>query len=101
MPNDPQQIARLAVGVDDRPRLWTAFDSYARHHAEHAHPEHAQLREAAESARAAHGKAWRAVAAARRRHENELAPFGSLAWTPDPAKRLSDADRDIAAAHTE
>jgi exodeoxyribonuclease V alpha subunit len=101
MPTDPQQIARLADRADDRPRLGTAFDSYARHHAEHAHPEHAQLRKAAESARAAHGKVWRAVAAARRQHENELAPFGSLAWTPDPTERLSDADRDIATAHTE
>jgi conjugative relaxase-like TrwC/TraI family protein len=101
MPTDPRQIARLADRADDRPRLWTAFDSYARYHAEHAHPEHAQLQEAAESARAAQEEAWRAVAAARRQHENELAHLGSLAWTPDPAERLADTGRDIAADHTE
>ena len=101
MPTDPQQIARLADRSDDRPRLWTAFDSYARHHAEHAHPEHAQLRATAATAQEAHRHAGAAVADARRQHEDRLARFGSLAWTLDPAERLADTDRDIAAAHTE
>ena len=101
MPTDPQQIARLADRSDDRPRLWTAFDSYARHHAEHAHPEHAQLRATAATAQEAHRHAGAAVADARRQHEDRLARFGPLAWTLDPAERLADTDRDIAAAHTE
>ncbi|WP_336029194.1 MobF family relaxase [Geodermatophilus sp. FMUSA9-8] len=101
MPTDSQQIARLADRSDDRPRLWTAFDSYARGHAEHAHPEHAQLRAAAATAQKAHWHAGAAVAAARRQHEDRLARFGSLAWTLDPAERLADTDRDIAADHTE
>ncbi|NEK86466.1 relaxase domain-containing protein [Blastococcus saxobsidens] len=101
IPTDPQQIARLADRADDRPRLWTAFDSYARHHAEHAHPEHAQLHATAATAQETHRHAGAAVADARRQHENRLARFGSLAWTLDPAERLSDADRDIAATQAE
>jgi hypothetical protein len=101
MPTDPQQIARLADRADDRPRLWTAFDSYARHHAEHAHPEHAQSRATAATAQEIHRHAGAAVADARRQHEARLARLGPLAWTLDPAQRLSDADRDIAATHTE
>jgi hypothetical protein len=101
MPTDPQQIARLADRSDDRPRLWTAFDSYARQHAEHAHPEHAQLRATAASAQEAHRHAGTAVADARRQHEDRLARFGSLAWTLDPAERLSDTDRHITAARAE
>ena len=101
MPTDPQQIARLADRSDDRPRLWTAFDSYARHHAELAHPEHAQLRATAATAQETHRHAGAAVADARRQHEDRLARFGPLAWTLHPAERLSDADRDITTAHTE
>jgi hypothetical protein len=101
MPTDPQQIARLADRADDRPRLWTAFDSYARGHAERAHPEHARLCATAATAQEAHRHAGAAVVDARRAHEERLARFGSLAWTLDPAERLADTDRDIAAAHTE
>ncbi|WP_336031980.1 MobF family relaxase [Geodermatophilus sp. FMUSA9-8] len=101
MPTDPQQIARLADRADDRPRLWTAFNSYARHHAEHAYPEHAQWHAAAATAQEAHRHAEAAVVDARRQHEGRLARFGSLAWTLDPAERLSDTDRHIAATRTE
>jgi exodeoxyribonuclease V alpha subunit len=98
MPTDPQQIARLADRSDDRPRLWTAFDSYARHHAEHAYPEHAQLRATAATAQEAHRHAGAAVHHARRQHEDRLARFGPLAWTLDPAERLSDSEHQVAAA---
>ncbi|CCG04773.1 MobF family relaxase [Blastococcus saxobsidens] len=101
MPTDPQLIARLADRSDDRPRLWTAFDSYARHHAERAHPENAQSRGTAATAQEAHRHAGAAVADARRQHEERLARFGSLAWTLDPAGRLAHTDRNITAAHTE
>ncbi|MBN1094019.1 relaxase domain-containing protein [Blastococcus sp. TML/M2B] len=101
IPTDPQQIARLADRADDRPRLWTAFDSYARHHAEHAHPEHTQLRAAAATAQETHRHAAAALADARRQHEDRLARFGPLAWTPDPAEGLADTDRAITAARAE
>jgi hypothetical protein len=101
MPTAPQQIARLADRSDDRPRLWTAFDQYARHHAEHAHPEHPALRATAATAQESHRHAGTAMAHARRQLEDRLARFGSLSWTPDPAERLADTDRDIATARTE
>jgi hypothetical protein len=101
MPTEPQQIARLADRADDRPRLWADFDSYARHHAERAHPEHAQLRAAAATAQEAHRHAGAAVADARRQHEDRLARFGPLAWALDPAERLADTDRHITATRAE
>ncbi|CCH86246.1 conjugative relaxase TrwC [Modestobacter italicus] len=101
MPTDLQQIARLADRADDLPKLWTAFDQYARHHAEHAHPEHAESRATAATAQETHRHAGAAVADARRQHEDRLACFGPLAWTLDPAERMSDTDRDIAATRTE
>ncbi|RBY96566.1 TrwC relaxase [Blastococcus sp. TF02-8] len=101
MPIEPKQIARLADRSDDRPRLWTAFDTYARHHAEHTHPEHAQLLAVTAAAQEAHRHAGAEVVDARRQHEDRLARFGRLAWTPDPAERLVDIDRDIAATQTE
>jgi exodeoxyribonuclease V alpha subunit len=101
MPTELQQIARLADRADDRPRLWTALDSYARHHAEHAYPEHARFRATAATAQETHRHAGAAVADARRQHEDRLARFGPLAWSLDPAEKLTDADRDIAATQTE
>ncbi|GAB3312784.1 hypothetical protein GCM10027451_25960 [Geodermatophilus aquaeductus] len=101
MPADPQQIACLADRADDRPRLWTAFDSYARRHADHAHPQHAQLGATAATAQEAHQHAEVALAHARRQHEHRVTLFGSLGWTPDPAERLANTDRHIAADHTE
>jgi hypothetical protein len=101
MPTDPRQIARMTDRADDRPRLWTAFDQHARHHAERAHPEHAQLRATAATAQAAHGHAGTAVAGARRQHEERLARFGPLAWALDPAERLADTDRAITTARAE
>ncbi|WP_233517953.1 hypothetical protein [Geodermatophilus marinus] len=101
MPTEPQQIARLADRSDDRPRLWAAFDSYARRHAERAYPEHAQLRATAVTAQETHRHAGAAVDHARRQHQDRLARFGRLAWTLDPAERLTDTDRGIATAHTE
>ncbi|TFV89905.1 MobF family relaxase [Blastococcus sp. CT_GayMR16] len=101
MPTDPQQIASLADRSDDRPRLWTAFDSYARHDTEHVRPEHAQLRATAATAQQAHRHAGAALADARRQHENRLARFGSLSWTLDPAERLADTDRHITGTRAE
>ncbi|WP_245160084.1 hypothetical protein [Blastococcus sp. CT_GayMR20] len=101
MPTDPQQIARLSDRSDDRPRLWTAFDSYARHHAEHAHPEHEQLRATAATAQQTHRHAGAAATDARRQLEDRLARFGHLAWTLDPAERLTDTDLAITAARAE
>jgi conjugative relaxase-like TrwC/TraI family protein len=101
LPADTRQMAQVAGWFDDRPALWTAFDTAGRRAAGQAHPEHAELRAAADAAQHEHAHARSVLREARRQHEDRLAPFGALAWTPDPAGRLADADRDIAATHHE
>jgi exodeoxyribonuclease V alpha subunit len=101
LPTDPHQIARVADRFDDRPALWTAFDTTAHRAAEREHPDHAQLHAAAEAARRAVEQARRALADAHRRHDERLAPLGPIAWTPDPQGRLADLERDLAATRHE
>jgi exodeoxyribonuclease V alpha subunit len=101
LPNDPNRIARAAGWFDDRPALWRAFDTAGRGTAEREHPEHAQLRAAADAARRAHDDARRALAEAHRRRDERFDPFGPIGWAPDPEARLADLERDIAATHQE
>jgi hypothetical protein len=95
LPTDPQQIASVAGGFDDRPALWTGFDQAARRAAEAAHPGHAALAGAAATARAAADAARRALNDARREDADRAARFGHHAHTADPAPRLADAERDL------
>ncbi len=97
LPGDPGRLAQLADRSDDRPALATAFGAAARRAAEHARPEHAVLRAAAGTARCEHEQARHALTEAERRRTDELGWFGALGRTPDPAGRLADLDRDIAA----
>ncbi|WP_336032482.1 MobF family relaxase [Geodermatophilus sp. FMUSA9-8] len=101
LPTDPRDLARLTDRSDDRPALWRALDAAARQAAENAHPEHAQVRAAADTARHAAEQVQRALAEASRRRDERLGPFGSVAWTPDPAGRLADLQRDIATTRHE
>jgi exodeoxyribonuclease V alpha subunit len=101
LPTDPNQIARVADWFDDRPALWTAFDASAHRAAAREHPEHAQLRAAAEAAQRADEQAWRALADAHRRRDERLAPLEPIAWTPNPEGRLVDLERDVAATRQE
>ncbi|CCG05649.1 Conjugative TrwC relaxase (fragment) [Blastococcus saxobsidens DD2] len=101
LPTDPTDLAKVVDRPDDRPALWRALDDSAHRAAEQAHPEHAQLRAAADTARNAHEQARLALAEAGRRRGERLDSFGSAAWTPDPAGRLTDLDRDIAATRQE
>jgi conjugative relaxase-like TrwC/TraI family protein len=95
LPTDPNRIARAADWFDDRPALWTAFDTTAHRAAEQEHPEHAQLRATAEAAQRADEQARRALADAHQRRDERLTPLGPIAWTPDPEERLNDLERDI------
>ncbi len=95
LPTDPRDLARLTDRSDDRPALWRALDASALRAAEHAHPEHAQLCAAADTARHAAEQAQRALADAHRQREERLDPFGSVALPPDPAGLLADLARDI------
>jgi exodeoxyribonuclease V alpha subunit len=97
LPVDPGRLAQVADGSDDRPALAATFDTAARRAAEHAHPEHAVLRGAADAARHEHDRAQRALAEAVRRRDDELGRFGALGRTPDPVDRLAEFDRDIEA----
>ncbi|SNR54031.1 MobF family relaxase [Blastococcus mobilis] len=101
LPTDTKDLAGVASWFDDRPALWRAFDAAARRAAEQAHPEHAQLRAAAETAHKDHERGRRALAEARRQRDERLDRFGPVAWTPEPAGRLADLERDIAATHQE
>ncbi len=101
LPTDPTELARVAGWFDDRPALWRALDASARQAAGEAHPEHAQLRAAADAARHAAEQARRALAEASRQREERLDPFEPAAWTPDPAGRLTDLQRNSATARQE
>ncbi|WP_091372212.1 MobF family relaxase [Geodermatophilus sp. DSM 45219] len=97
LPADPGRLAQYADRSDDRPALWRAFDAAARRTAEAAHPEHGVLRAAADATRHEHERARRALADAARRRDDELSSFGALGRNPDPAGRLADLGRHIAA----
>jgi hypothetical protein len=99
LPTEPTQIVRAADRFDDRPALWTAFDTAARRTAERDHPEHADLRAAADTAQRRHEEARRALVEAHRRRDERLDPFGPIAGRPDPAGRLADLERHLAATH--
>ncbi|WP_093577529.1 MobF family relaxase [Geodermatophilus amargosae] len=97
LPADPGPLAQFADTSDDRPALATAFGAAARRAAEYTHPEHAVLRAAADTARHEHEQARHALAEAERQRNDEMGRFGARGRTPDPAGRLADLDRDIAA----
>ncbi|CCH90569.1 Conjugative relaxase TrwC [Modestobacter italicus] len=101
LPTETGELAPVAGWFDDRSALWGAFAASARQAAEQAHPEHAQLRAAADTARHAAEQAIRALAEAGQRRDERLDPFGPAAWTPDPAGRLTDLQRDIATTRQE
>jgi len=95
LPTDPGAIARIAGWFDDRPALWAAFDVSARRTAERGHPEQAALRAAADAAQRAQQHARHTLAEVRRRHDDRLDHFGTLAWLSDPEVRLADVERDL------
>ncbi|GAB3320352.1 hypothetical protein GCM10027451_41100 [Geodermatophilus aquaeductus] len=97
LPADTHHIAQVAGRFDDRPATWAAFDTAARRATEGAHPEYAELRAAVDAAQHAVEQARQALAEARRQRDEQLAGFGAVAWAPDPAGRLADLDRNIAA----
>ncbi|WP_104526902.1 MobF family relaxase [Blastococcus saxobsidens] len=101
LPTDLTDLAQVAGWFDDRPALWRALDASAHRAAAQARPEQPALRAATEAARNAHDQARHALAEASRQREERLDPFGPAAWTPDPAGRLTDLQRDIATTRQE
>jgi hypothetical protein len=101
LPTDPDRIAQVTGRSDDRPVLWAALDASARRQAERGHPESRELRAVAGAAQRAYEQARHALAEARRGRDQRLAHFGSIAWAPDPAGRLAELERDVAADRQE
>jgi exodeoxyribonuclease V alpha subunit len=97
MPTDPQQIAEIAGRSDYPLQPGAAFTAAGRTQAEAAHPEHARLVHAAAAATAAAERAGAALTDARHEDADRATRFGRLADTPDPAARLTDAGRELAA----
>ena len=87
----------MASWFDDRPALWRALDAAAHRTATAAHPENADLRAAAETARQHHGQARSALTEARRQRDQRLQHLGPAAWTTEPEARLAELEREIAA----
>ncbi len=96
LPTDPNAIAEVAGRGDDRPRLQAALGAAARRRAEQAHPQHAELRAAADTAQRAADQAQRRLDDARRRHDDRLA--GTAPASRESAARLTEAQRELAAA---
>ena len=94
-------MAQVAGRFDDWPALWAALDASARRQAERAHPEYKELRAVADAAQRAHEHARHALTEARRGRDQRLTRFGPIAWAPDPAGRLAELERDVAADRQE
>jgi exodeoxyribonuclease V alpha subunit len=92
LPADTCRLVRVALD-DDRTAVRAALDASARRTAEAAHPEHATLTAAADTALRAHQAAQRDLTRARRDHD---ADHGSPGQS-DYARQLADAERALAA----
>jgi exodeoxyribonuclease V alpha subunit len=98
-------LPQLPAGVDDlaaamlytaTSALHQAITSHAQHTAEHAHPDHRQLRTAAEQATAAAHESDQVRAAAAGSLSRRLVGFGSLAHTDDATGHLAETEHAAA-----
>ncbi len=97
MPHGHEEIARYADRSQNRPRIQTAVENYARTLAETRHPEHAVLLAAAQRAREQADHASFAVWEAKGDYHDRLAGHFTIA-VPDPDARLTEIDQQITAA---
>src|SRR4051794_1639405 len=100
-PSRATDLTSVAGWLDNRPALWQAFDAAARRAAEQAHPEHAELRAAADTAQQHHEQAHTALSEGRHQRDQRLKHLGPAAWTPEPEARLAELERDLAAIRQE
>ena len=101
LPTDPNRIAQVAGRFDDHAALWAALDASARRQAERAPPEYRELRAVAGAAQGAQEHARHTLSEAGRGRDQRLTRFGPTAWAPDPAGRLAELERDVAADRQE
>jgi len=98
-------LPQLPAGVDElaaampytaTSQLHEAITSHAQDTAEQAHPDHRQLRTAAQQATAAAHESHQARSAAAGSLSRRLAGFGNLAYTDDPTGRLAETEHAAA-----
>jgi hypothetical protein len=94
MPRQAGALVHYASWADNTYDLYLAFDNAARAHAEQVHSEHAIARAAADAAAAQRDQTWTAFTETQRHYNQQLAHYGSLAHTDDPACSAA-LDRDI------
>jgi len=95
LPTDTDQLAVLAAGHDN-PSLAETITAYSRTLAEDAHPDHTPALAAAQAARHTAERALDVYEKARTSYPAELADHGNLAWLPDFAGHLAEAELDVA-----
>ncbi|MBC7560117.1 MAG: TrwC relaxase, partial [Dermatophilaceae bacterium] len=95
LPTDTDQLAVLAGGHDS-PNLTETISAYAHKVAEGAHPDHAPAQAAAHAARHTAARALDVYDKTRTSYPAELDDHGNLAWLPDPAGHLAEAELDVA-----
>ncbi len=100
MPTNIDQVVRFAAWFDDTPRHHAHFDAYARTAAEHAHPEYSTVRQAAHEAREVERATLRTLRQTQQHYSIALQHYGALGHADDPAGRLADVERAIAADET-
>jgi exodeoxyribonuclease V alpha subunit len=98
MPTDTHGIALYAIWRDNPDRLDAAFDRYARHEAERAHPEHPALQQAAEHAERQQDEAWRQLGDRQYRWAERLVEYGSYGYREDAAQDLDELQPRLAGA---
>jgi hypothetical protein len=97
MPTDIDRIISFAVWFDDTPGHHAHFDAYARAGAEDAKPDYLPARQAAISAEQDKRTAWHELHQTEQHYSIALQHYGTLGHIDDPADRLADIERAIAA----
>ena len=100
MPHGHEEIARYADRSQNRARIYTAVETYARTVAETHHPEHPVLLAAAQRAREHADHASNAVWDAKGDYHDRLVGHFTDA-VPDPDARLTELDQRTTAARDE
>jgi exodeoxyribonuclease V alpha subunit len=101
MPTSTERIARYATWPHNRQRIAEAFDIYARGQAEHAHPDHSSLQQAAEHAEQQWRQARRETFELRSHYDAQLFSYGQLAHADDLDQRLDHADQQVGERHAQ
>ena len=91
MPTSTIAIARYASWPHDGNRVADAFDEYARAQAQHTHPDHHALQQAAKDAEQRRRQVRREESDLHSHLHARLLRYGALAYADDPEQRLAQA----------